>query len=143
MLDCNVIPTLLYGKLATGLIITTNSHASFHSSLILLLRACKYIAAGARRDLLVEHLAYAGVGLQILATCKDHDIVALRFFNRVCPLYQRLIQIADDPPGTADAASLVSLQGELDDGAVLPEYAVDIVRRLVDAMSTRSQDIWV
>ena len=101
------------------------------------------MGAGARRDLAVRHLTHAGVCLRTLATCKEHDVAALRFFNRVGPLYQRLIQIVDDPPGAADMMGLASFQGELDHGTVLPKYTIDIVPRLVDAMATRSQDIWV
>ncbi|RJE25220.1 hypothetical protein PHISCL_02433 [Aspergillus sclerotialis] len=72
-------------------------HASFHAALGLLLRVTQHLALGPFCGMALEDLSSAHVCVQVLETCSERDIAAMRLLHGVAPLYQSLKQIADDP----------------------------------------------
>lgn len=86
----------------------------------------------------MENLSYVSVCFRVLGTCREHDVSALRLFDVITPLYQRVRQIIDNAADMAD-----SLRNDIDDSATAPVQIADITRRLTDAMATHFQEIWV
>lgn len=112
------------------------SHACFHSSVVLLLRAAQHLALGVCHDLALENLSYAKTCILALKVCRDHDIVAIQLDHVITPIYEHLKGVADDPTG-----SVPSQTNNTDGSTLLAIHS--IVCRLVSAMAVSFKELWV
>ena len=127
---------LVYWNIAWANIRKFHSHACFHSSVVLLLRAAQNIALGVCHNLTLEHLSNAQTCLLALEVCREHDIVAIQLDYVITPIYEHLKQVAHD------STSLGLSQTDYTDGSTLPAIH-NIVCRLVSVMAVSFKELWV
>ena len=113
------------------------SHACFHSSVVLLLRATQNLAFGYSRDLALENLSYVRTCLLALRVCREQDIVAIQLDHIISPIYQHLNRVASESVG------LMSSQIDNSDRFALPPLLDDVICRLLSTLSVSFKELWV